>query len=231
MCTRYMHDAPMGIEAVVFDWGGVLAGGGSRDPGEIERRLGVPAGSLPGLMGMLPCDTDTDNLWHMRELGRTTSLEWAHWYSARLRAAGGTPLLTPEQIVATEAAVFCQPQNTVVLDTVRQLNKDGYKLAICTNNWTELGEAWREGLPLDLFDAVVVSCEIGFRKPDAEMFNHVTDRLGVDPASTVLVDDFEANVDGARHAGWHGILVGSDHAAAMTALAALLAEHPSSTQQ
>ena len=221
----------MAIEAVVFDWGGVLAGGLSRDSGGIEQRLGVPAGSLPGLMGMHPCDTDVENMWHMRELGRATSLEWADWYSARLRAAGGTPLLTPEQMVATEAAVFCQPQNTVVLDTVRQLNTDGYKLAICTNNWTELGEAWREGLPLDLFDAVVVSCEIGFRKPDAEMFNHVTDRLGVDPASTVLVDDFEANVDGARHAGWHGILVGSDHAAAMTALAALLAEHPSSTQQ
>ena len=73
---------------------------------------------------------------------------------------------------------------------------------------------------------MVVSCEIGFRKPDAEMFNHVTDRLGVDPDSVVLVDDFEANVDSARRAGWHGILVGSDHSAAMTALAALLAENP-----
>ena len=129
----------MPIDAVVFDWGGVLAGGVSRDPGEIEQRLGVPAGSLPGLMGMHPCETDTDNLWHMRELGRATSLEWAHWYSARLRAAGGVPLFTPEQMVATEAVMFCQPQNTVVLDTVRQLHTDGYKLAICTNNWTEIG--------------------------------------------------------------------------------------------
>ena len=65
-------------------------------------------------------------------------------------------------MVATEAVRFCQPQNTVVLDTVRQLHTDGYKLAICTNNWTEIGAAWHEGLPLDLFDAVVVSCEIGF---------------------------------------------------------------------
>jgi len=216
----------MPIDAVVFDWGGVLAGGVSRASGEIEQRLGVPSGSLPGLMGMHPCETDTDNLWHMRELGRATSLEWAHWYSARLRAAGGMPLLTPEQMVATEAVMFCQPQNAVVLDTVRQLHTDGYKLAICTNNWAEIGAAWREGLPLELFDAVVVSCEIGVRKPDAEMFNHVTDRLGVESDSVVLVDDFEANVDGARRAGWHGILVGTDHAAAMNALTALLAENP-----
>ena len=122
--------------------------------------------------------------------------------------------------------MFCQPPNTVVLDTVRQLRTNGYKLAICTNNWAEIGAAWREGLPLELFDAVVVSCEIGLRKPDVEMFDHVADRLGVDPDSVVLLDDFEANVDGARRAGWHGILVGSDHAAAMTALADLLAENP-----
>jgi putative hydrolase of the HAD superfamily len=216
----------MPIEAVVFDWGGVLAGDVGRSSGEIEQRLGVPAGSLPGLMGMHPCETDTENLWHMRELGRATSLEWAQWYSGRLTAAGGVQLITPEQMVATETVLFCPPQNTVVLDTVRQLHTDGYKLAICTNNWTELGAAWREGLPLDLFDAVVVSCEIGCRKPDAAMFNHVTDRLAVDPGSVVLVDDLQANVDGARRAGWHGVLVGSDHAAAMTTLAALLAEHP-----
>ena len=218
----------MGIDAVVFDWGGVLAGGVSRDLAEIAQRLGVPAESLPELMGMHPCDTDIDNLWHMRELGRATSLEWAQWYAERLTAAGGTPLLTPEQMVTTEAVRFGLPQNTVVLDTVRRLRVDGYKLAICTNNFTEIGEVWRQGLPLDLFDAVVVSCEIGCRKPDPEMFDHVTDRLGVDARSVVLVDDFEANVDGARRAGWHGILVGSDHQAAMTALAALLAEHPRS---
>ena len=87
---------------------------------------------------------------------------------------------------------------------------------------------WREGLPLELFDAVVVSCEVGCRKPDAEMFNHVTDRLGVAPDSVVLVDDLEANVDGARRAGWHGIVVGSGHSEAMSELTALLAEHPRS---
>lgn len=230
-CVRCAYWAlfAMAIEAVVFDWGGVLAGAVGADLGEVERRLGVPTGSLPALMGMHPCDTDTENLWHMRELGRATSLEWAHWYSARLRSVGGVPLFTPEEMVATEGGRFKVSQNTVVLDAVRQLRLAGYKLAICTNNFREIGEVWREGLPLELFDAVVVSCEIGLRKPDAEMFDYVTDRLGVGPASVVLVDDFEGNVDGARRAGWHGILVGPNHAAAMTALGDLLAEHPSDT--
>ena len=82
-------------------------------------------------------------------------------------------------------------------NTVRQLHANGYKLAYLHQQLDRTRRRRREGLPLDLFDAVVVSCEVGVRKPDAEMFNHVTDQLGVDPGSVVLVDDFEANVDGA----------------------------------
>jgi putative hydrolase of the HAD superfamily len=217
----------MRIEAVVFDWGGVLAGGGAGggQMSDVEQRLGVPSGSLRGLLGMHPYETDTDNVWHMRELGRATALDWAHWYSARITAAGGVPLLAPEAMVAAEAARFTLPRNEVVIDAVRRLHAAGYKLAICTNNFVEIGDVWRDGLPLDLFDAVVVSCEIGVRKPDPEMFDHVTDRLGVEPGATLLVDDIAANVDGARKAGWHAILVEADHTEAMSALAAILAEH------
>ena len=71
---------------------------------------------------------------------------------------------------------------------------------------------------MEIFDAVVVSCEIGLRKPDAAMFAFVTDALGVTPESTVLLDDFEGHIEGARAAGWHAILVGGDHAAAVAAL-------------
>jgi len=35
-------------------------------------------------------------------------------------------------------------------------------------------------------------------------------------------DDIEANLAAARRAGWHAILVESDHAAAMSALSAAL---------
>ena len=45
------------------------------------------------------------------------------------------------------------------------------------------------------FDAVVVSCEIGLRKPDPAMYEFVTNALGVAPGSTVLLDDLEGNID------------------------------------
>jgi FMN phosphatase YigB (HAD superfamily) len=52
----------------------------------------------------------------------------------------------------------------VVIAAARRWKAAGYRLGVCTNNFAELGPVWRERLPMELFDAVVVSCEIGLRK-------------------------------------------------------------------
>lgn len=209
------------IEAVVFDWGGVLAGDISTGFADLEARLGVASGSMPELLGLMPTATDPANLWHQRELGRATALEWAQWYADRVRAAGG-PSIPVDLLVASESDRFTIEPNAEVVDLVRRLRSTGYRLALCTNNFRELANVWREGLPMELFDAVVVSCEIGLRKPDAAMFDHVTSALGVAPGSTVLLDDLEGNIDGARAAGWHAVLVGTDRLAAVAELDELL---------
>ena len=205
----------------MFDWGGVLAGDVSSGFADVEERLGVPAGAMPQLLGLHPCETDTANLWHRRELGRATALEWARWHCDRVRAAGGLSI-PPGLIVASESDRFSIEPNAVVIEAARRWKASGYRLAVCTNNFLEIGLVWREQVPMELFDAVVVSCEIGVRKPDPEMYAHVTEALGVAPGATVLLDDLPDNVDGARAVGWKGILVGSDHAAAIAELDRLL---------
>jgi len=211
------------IKAVVFDWGGVLAGNVVGAAREVEVRFGLAPGTLPGLLGLVPYDTDPTNLWHRRELGRATGLEWAEWYCARLAAAGG-PTIAAEVMMASERDRFAATPNQPILDTVTRLRAAGYRLAICTNNFIETGDVWRAGLPLDAFDAVVVSCEVGLRKPDLAMYDHVTKTLGVPAAATVLLDDFPANVAGARAAGWHAIQVEADLHDAIATLDALLDE-------
>jgi HAD superfamily hydrolase (TIGR01509 family) len=49
------------------------------------------------------------------------------------------------------------------------------------------------------------SCELGLRKPSRGFFDRMADRLALDPAKTVLVDDSALNVEGAVGAGWHGV--------------------------
>jgi putative hydrolase of the HAD superfamily len=212
------------IEAVVFDWGGVLvetggfAGTGAR---VIEERLGLPSGSMPGILGLDPYETDLTNLWHRRELGLATALEWAEWYRDRVAAAGGVPI-EAANVVATERDRFTLPPNEVVRAVLPALKAAGLRLGICTNNFVELSDVWQAGLPLELFDVVAVSCDLGLRKPDQAMFDHVVATLGVAPAATVLLDDLPANVAGARRAGWHAILVEPDARSALDALHALV---------
>ena len=56
------------------------------------------------------------------------------------------------------------------------------------------------------FDTLVLSHEIGTRKPDAEFF-HTCQRLAKAKASEcVFIDDLQANIDGARGVGFHGIV-------------------------
>jgi epoxide hydrolase-like predicted phosphatase len=58
----------------------------------------------------------------------------------------------------------------------------------------------------ELFDAVVLSSEIGVTKPDRRAYEYAARELGLAPEECVMVDDLEKNVEGARLAGMRGIL-------------------------
>lgn len=57
-----------------------------------------------------------------------------------------------------------------------------------------------------IFDDIVVSGQIGIRKPDPRIYQMLLDRHQLDAAATVFIDDVAANVDGARELGMTGIL-------------------------
>ncbi|MBI1831593.1 MAG: HAD family phosphatase [Planctomycetes bacterium] len=56
------------------------------------------------------------------------------------------------------------------------------------------------------FDSLVLSHEIGLRKPDLAFFRHCHALAAGDPSDCVFVDDLPANIAGARAVGFHGIL-------------------------
>jgi len=213
------------IAAVVFDWGGVLGGQPAGSFASAEARLGLAPGTFPGLLGLHPYETDHENLWHRRELGLTSAREWAEWFVARVAAAGGPQLDVTEMVEMVQRQVSGLALNPIMLDTARDLQSRGYRLALCTNNFLETAELCRTALPSGLFDHVIVSSEVRLRKPDSAMYRHVNELLAVEPEATVLLDDFPANIAGARAAGWHGLLVGPDLLAARAELESLLAAH------
>lgn len=85
-----------------------------------------------------------------------------------------------------------------------------YRLAVVTNTHEPdlvPGHLAAMGLT-SLFDAVVTSVEVGWRKPHPKIYRAALDRLGVGPSSAVFVGDtFRADFDGPRRAGIRAYLI------------------------
>lgn len=57
----------------------------------------------------------------------------------------------------------------------------------------------------ELFDGVVLSGEEGIAKPHPDIFTLTASRLGVAPSECLMIDDIEANCEGAQLAGMESI--------------------------
>ena len=79
----------------------------------------------------------------------------------------------------------------------------GLRTALLSNSWgaTEYPRADFPGL----FDAVVISSECGMRKPEAEIFQHAADLVGLPPEQCIFIDDIEANIAAANACGMTGV--------------------------
>lgn len=57
----------------------------------------------------------------------------------------------------------------------------------------------------DYFECVYLSCEMGLRKPDAAIFSRVCEEQGLNPVTTVFIDDSPQHVEGAATIGLQAI--------------------------
>ena len=214
-----------GIEAVIFDYGGVLSTTPFAGIAEYERKMGYPERSLAQLLfgkGASP-QGPTEDLpehdWHLLETGRLTLTEFHERLVERSEAALGGPLdLGDYAQFLRELGVGV---HWMMVHRVRELRAEGYRTAILTNNVKEWGRYWKESIPLDLFDLIVDSCDVGLRKPDPAIFRLTCERLGVAPEGAVFLDDTRRHVEAARQVGLHAVLV-RDPWAALSELDAIL---------
>ena len=58
---------------------------------------------------------------------------------------------------------------------------------------------------LGLFDAAVISTQVGATKPDLKMYSAIAQKLDADPADCLFVDDRVDNLEGAVAAGMKAV--------------------------
>jgi putative hydrolase of the HAD superfamily len=80
--------------------------------------------------------------------------------------------------------------------------KKNYKLGLLTNNLKEWTDRLERKYNLSkLFDIIVVSAEVGMRKPDPKIYQLITKKLKIKPTECVFIDDLQENVKGAKKLG------------------------------
>lgn len=90
---------------------------------------------------------------------------------------------------------------------IEKLKSQGIKVAVLSDNVPErINYLQNKYSFLELFDDVVLSYEVNLTKPSEEIFKLALDRLNVDPAEAIFVDDRQVNIDSSIALGIPSIL-------------------------
>lgn len=97
-------------------------------------------------------------------------------------------------------------RNAELVEYMRALRPQ-YKVAMLSNVGRGVIDRLFSARELDeLFDEVVLSSEVGMIKPDPDIFNLTSYKMGILSEDCLMVDDLEANIEGAISIGMHGVV-------------------------
>jgi putative hydrolase of the HAD superfamily len=108
-----------------------------------------------------------------------------------------------------------------MLEGVRAARRDGVRTGLLSNSWGA-ATTYDPALLDELFDACVISSEVGLRKPDPAIYELAAERLGLPPGACVFVDDLPGNLKPARALGMATVLHRGDAEATLAEVGALL---------
>ena len=91
-----------------------------------------------------------------------------------------------------------------MLAAVRGARRAGVRTGLISNSWGT--SRYDHSSFAELFDAVVISGQVGMNKPDRAIFELGADRVGLAPSECVFVDDLRENCEGAEAAGMTAVL-------------------------
>lgn len=193
------------IDTVIFDVGGVLAATGRHS--DFTRRFPPEHAEQVTRIFVGDYSQDGDHPWHRLERGEI-SLDENRRLSRIALAEAGIELPVPPPS-GTPMIVFTASEPMVEL--VKELRANGFRLGVLTNNVLEFRENWRSMMPFDeWFDDIVDSHEVGLRKPNPAIYQLALARLGAEPGRTAFLDDVATNVSAAESVGMRAVLVDED---------------------
>jgi putative hydrolase of the HAD superfamily len=190
------------VEAVIWDFGGVLTTSPFEAFARFEREHALPA----DIIRRTNAANHLDNAWAKFERAEVDIETFDHLFAQESRALGAEvrgkdvlPLLSGD----------LRPEMVEALKRVKESCKTG----CITNNLpaNAIGSTSGRSLYIAevmvLFDHVIESAKIGLRKPDPRIYRMMVQALAVDPEQCVYLDDLGVNLKPARDMGMTTIKV------------------------
>jgi putative hydrolase of the HAD superfamily len=110
--------------------------------------------------------------------------------------------------------------DAAMVEGVRAARAAGVRTAMLSNSWGD--DRYDRRQLQELFDAWVISGEVGIRKPDPAIYELAAERLGLPPQECVFVDDLPGNLKPARAIGMATVVHRGDAAATLAEVSELL---------
>ena len=190
------------IEAVIWDFGGVLTTSPFEAFARFETERGLPA----DIIRRTNAANHLENAWAKFERAEVDIEAFDALFAAESLALGAEvrgkdvlPLLSGD----------LRPEMVEALTRI----KTKFKTGCITNNLPNdaIGSASGRTLyvaeVMALFDHVIESAKIGLRKPDPRIYQMMVETLQVDPGKCVYLDDLGVNLKPARAMGMTTIKV------------------------
>jgi putative hydrolase of the HAD superfamily len=175
---------------LILDFGGVLTTDLFESIRGCARREGLPDNAI---LDLLSKDRHIRPLFVGLERGEVAQPD----FERQLAAAAG---LDADRLLSRMCADL-RPDEPM-LTAIATLRRRGARVGVLSNSWGAGYFDPYEGYDLhDRVDAVVLSDQVGMRKPEPGIFALMLDKLGVPASATVFVDDIAANLVPARDMG------------------------------
>lgn len=180
-------------KAIIFDLGGVLLRTENYEPRHAwDRRLSLPPGTVESVVHGI-------GEWQQAQCGVISIEQYWQAVSDRLH-------LNPWELTSLQHDFYAGDRlDLSLIDLIRRLRKEAIGIGLLSNNTLDVLDLLSALKIRSLFDACVISVEIGVMKPDPAAYQAILERLGLPPGATLFVDDAPENVDSAHACGMGSI--------------------------
>lgn len=190
------------------DFGGVLTPPISTSMQAFCSNQGITFADLQAALQRVGKRHGVDDPMALIDTSIMTEREWLAELSAELQGAFHLDTLA-------DVWFDNRPPNRDWIKQLRMLRANGIGVGMISNMVPTWDAHWRRMLgEVDIFEHIVLSFEVGHRKPEKEIFHHAAKLAGIPPSDCILIDDLDVNCSGARAAGWKAMEFKTAEAAA-----------------